>query len=69
MQGAIQMGVLFGILYAFIMIVRAKPLIGFFGLSDSVIIKDAEIYLKIACGGIIFFISFIVVSRRFTEDI
>lgn len=53
-QGAIQMGIVFGILYALVIIVWAKPLIGFFGLSDPSIIKDAETYLIIACGGIVF---------------
>lgn len=53
-QGAIQMGIVFGLIYALIMIVWTKPLIGFFGLSDQATITDSEIYLKIACGGIVF---------------
>ena len=53
-QGAIQMGIVFGILFGIVTVAGASPLIGFFGLSDPVVIGGAEIYLKIACGGIVF---------------
>ena len=53
-QGAIQMGIVFGILFAVVAVAFAKPLIGFFGLSDAVVIGGAESYLRIACGGIVF---------------
>lgn len=53
-QGAIQLGIVFGILYAIVTVFCAGPLIGFFGLSDPKTIADAEIYLKIACGAIVF---------------
>lgn len=53
-QGAIQMGILFALLYGMITVIGAKPLIGFFGLSDGTTVADAELYLRITCGAILF---------------
>lgn len=53
-KGAIQMGIVSGILYGVICLLWTKQLIGFFGLSDPGIIAEAEVYLKITCGAIIF---------------
>lgn len=53
-QTALQMGVVFALLYGIIAIVFAKPLIGFFNLNSTEVITDAEAYLKIVCGGVIF---------------
>ncbi|MEG0688335.1 MAG: MATE family efflux transporter [Hungatella sp.] len=53
-QGALQMGMLFALLYGSIAVIFAKPLIAFFGLSDLATIANAEIYLKITCGAILF---------------
>lgn len=53
-SGAIQMGVVFAIVYALITVLGAGPLIGFFGLSDVSIVHNAQIYLKITCGLILF---------------
>lgn len=53
-KGAIQMGILFAILYALTAIFGAKHLIGFFGLKDPEIIRNSENYLRIACGLILF---------------
>lgn len=53
-QGAIQIGILFAILFGLLTVFGAKPLIGFFGLSDPVTVANAEIYLKITCGAILF---------------
>ncbi|MBT9776463.1 MATE family efflux transporter [Clostridium sp. MCC353] len=51
---AIQMGTLFALLFALIMVSGAKPLIGFFGLQDGKTLADAQVYLKITCGLIFF---------------
>lgn len=51
---ALQLGIFFGILYGFISIVFSDSLISFFKLNSTQVINDASIYLKIACGGIIF---------------
>lgn len=53
-QGAIQMGILFAAVYGVLALLLAKPLIAFFGLSDPGTVADAEIYLKITCGMILF---------------
>ncbi len=53
-KGAIQMGTLFAILFAVIMVTGAKRLIGFFGLQDAKTLADAQVYLKITCGLIFF---------------
>ncbi|GLB32322.1 MATE family efflux transporter [Lacrimispora amygdalina] len=53
-SGALQLGILFSVLYGGLCIFGAKPLIGFFGLSDIGIVENARIYLKITCGLIVF---------------
>lgn len=53
-KGAIRMGTVFAVLYAFIMVLGARPLIGFFGLRDPYTLENAQIYLKITCGFIFF---------------
>lgn len=53
-QGAIQMGILFAVLFGVLTVVGARPLIGFFGLSDPGTITGAETYLRITCGAILF---------------
>jgi len=53
-SGALQLGILFSILYGTLCIFGAKPLIGFFGLSNGWIVENAQIYLRITCGLIIF---------------
>lgn len=52
--GSLQIGLLFAVLYGALAVFASGPLIGFFGLSDPVIIEQAEIYLKITCGLIVF---------------
>ncbi len=52
--GALQMGIIFAVIYGLITVLGAGPLINFFGLSDPSIIADAQLYLKITCGLIIF---------------
>lgn len=53
-RGALQIGVLFGLICGLIAIFCARYLIGFFGLRDGAIISNAETYLRITCGAIIF---------------
>lgn len=52
--GSIQMGVVFALIFAAITVLGARPLIGFFGLRDASIIHNAQIYLRITCGLILF---------------
>lgn len=51
---AIQMGLLFGLVYGLIAVVCSRGLIGFFKLNTAEVISDARIYLMITCGGIVF---------------
>lgn len=51
---ALQMGILFGMLFGAICLCFTNPLVSFFGLTDEVAIYSAKTYLKIACGLVIF---------------
>lgn len=51
---AMQMGIVLALLYAAVSLVGARPLIGFFGLSDTATVANAELYLRITCGCILF---------------
>ena len=53
-SGSIQMGLLFALLYGLVTFFGARPLIGFFGLNDASVAYNAQVYLKITCGLIIF---------------
>lgn len=53
-KSAIQLGILFGLLFGFVCIVFASPLIGFFNLNSPQVAADAKIYLQITCGAVIF---------------
>lgn len=53
-RGALQLGILFAVLYAVITVICAKPLIAYFRLSDIETVRNAEIYLRITCGCILF---------------
>lgn len=53
-SGSLQMGILFALLYGAMTFFGAKPLIGFFGLNDASVAYNAQVYLKITCGLIIF---------------
>lgn len=52
--GALRMTVLLAVCYALVTNLFAGRLIGFFGLSSSRIVQDAEGYLRITCGLILF---------------
>lgn len=53
-RAALQMGLVFGLLYGLISIVANRPLIGFFNLNSAQVVTDARWYLMITCGGIVF---------------
>lgn len=58
---AVQLGILFGILFGGTCILFSKGLTAFFGLSDPAAIASAEIYIQIACGLVIFsYLSFVL---------
>lgn len=52
---SIQMDIFLAILYALILIVFRKPLIGFFNLGETDIVNDAIIYLTIVSFGMVFY--------------
>ena len=52
--GSVQMGLLFALLYGAVTFFGAKPLIAFFGLNDASVAYNAQVYLKITCGLIVF---------------
>ena len=53
-QGALQIGIVSAVLYGLAAILFHKGLIGFFNMQNPDIISDAEIYLIITCGLILF---------------
>ena len=53
-RASLRMGTLLGIIYGIICVLFAGPLIGFFKLNSPEVINDAEIYLVITCGAIVF---------------
>ena len=53
-QAAVQMSALLGILFAAVVLILLKPLIGFFKLEDAEALAAAFSYTKIACGLIAF---------------
>lgn len=53
-RASMRMGTLLGIIYGIICVLFAGPLIGFFKLNSPDVIRDAEIYLLITCGAIVF---------------
>ena len=53
-QAAVQMSALLGILFAAVVLILLKPLIGFFKLEDVEALSAAFSYTKIACGLIVF---------------
>lgn len=52
--GALRMTVLLAVVYALVTNLFAGELIGFFGLSSAQIVQDAQGYLRITCGLILF---------------
>ena len=53
-QSALQLSLIFGIGFGLISVVAATPMISFFKLNSAAVIADAEIYLQITCGGVVF---------------
>lgn len=53
-QAAMQMVILFGIVFGAVCFFFSGPLIGFFGISDPDTVGYAEVYLKVTCGLILF---------------
>lgn len=51
---ALQMCIFLGLLYGLVCVLFTKPLIGFFRLNSASVVKDAQVYLKITCGGAVF---------------
>lgn len=53
-QSALQLSLIFGIGFGLLSVVAATPMISFFKLNSAWVIADAEIYLQITCGGVVF---------------
>lgn len=49
-----QMGIVFALGFGVLSILFVKPMIGFFNLNSAQVISDAQIYLMITCGLVIF---------------
>lgn len=53
-QAAMQIVLLFGVIFGAVCFCFSGPLISFFGMEDTLTVQLAEIYLKITCGLILF---------------
>lgn len=53
-KGALQLALVLAAAYGIITNLFAGPLIGFFHLNSSLVVEDAIVYLRIACGLILF---------------
>lgn len=53
-RNAIQLSLFLGLFYGIICLLFQGPLIGFFRLNSKTVIQDAEVYLAITCGLVIF---------------
>lgn len=53
-QGAIQIGILFAVIFGLAAVLGRKNLIGFFHMQNPDIVREAETYLSITCGLILF---------------
>lgn len=53
-SSALQMSVLFGLVFGILCALLSSPLIGFFKLNSTHVISDARIYLQITCGFVVF---------------
>mgnify|MGYP000110924207 FL=1 len=53
-SGALQLAAFTGLLFGLICAIFSVPLIGFFKLNSPQVIADAQIYLKITCGLVLF---------------
>lgn len=53
-RNALQLGIILGMIYGVISIVFAKPLIDFFHLNSQTVVRDAQSYLIVVCGTIVF---------------
>lgn len=51
---AVQMVLLFGLLFGVVCLLFTDPLVSFFGLKDTVTVQYARVYLRITCGLILF---------------
>ncbi len=63
---AVQMVLLFGLLFGSICLIFTNPLVGFFGVEDAVTVTYAKGYLKITCGLIVFSYVNYVLTGLFT---
>ena len=52
--GAIQLTIFFALMFAVVTNLFAEPLIRFFALNEDKIVADAVVYLRIACGLVLF---------------
>lgn len=53
-EASMKLVILFGILFAAVCLVFTDPLVAFFGIDDPVAVECARIYLRIACGLVLF---------------
>lgn len=52
-SATIQLGIIFGLLYGILTLLFYKPMIGFFNLTSTEVIHQAEIYLLVTCGFVV----------------
>lgn len=65
---ALQLTIIFGIVFALVCLIFTNPLVSFFHLNDRETFTYAEIYMKITCGLIIFSFMNLTLTGLFTAQ-
>lgn len=65
-QNALQLGLGLAAIFAAILLLFNKPLIGFFNLNDPAVVRDARIYLAVVALGVVFSVVLIVFTGLIT---
>lgn len=53
-RGALQLSIIFGLLFGVLCLVFTDPMVAFFGVKGTLAIRAAKIYMRITCGLIVF---------------
>lgn len=54
LEATMQLGIIFGLIYGIISVLFHKQMISFFDLNSIEVVKEAQIYLMVTCGFVVF---------------
>ena len=67
-RAAVHLGILLGLLYGIVCLVFTPHLVGYFHLSGAAVIRDAERYIRITGGLVVFFFMTFLLTGLFTAQ-